>query len=188
MAKDNPYLLPSGDVGSLVDRLKADRDRAMVQGAETVRAMLSQLREAARAWDEGRSKGRAVAEGTPYWTSINALENWLDGYATERRVSRREARRLQRESQGLVYIAGAGPNTVKIGFTTNMRVRLKGLATGSPAEIEVLAVFPGTTADERELHQRFAKDHLRGEWFRLSAEIAEFIESKKVVPTCGQSG
>lgn len=165
MARDNPYLHTFVDMGKLIDLLKG---------------MLSQLREAARVWDEGRSRGKAVAEGTPYWTSINILEKWLAGYAGERRATKREVRRRQRESQGLVYIAGAGPDTVKIGFTTNVRSRLKGLSTGSPTEIEVLAVFPGTMADERELHQRFAKDHLRGEWFRLSPEITEFIESKKV--------
>lgn len=118
-------------MGKLIDLLKADRDRAMAEGVEAVRGMLSQLREAVRAWDEGWSKGKAAAEGTPYWTSINVLENWLAGYGVERRASKRDARRLQRENQGLVYIAGAGPDTVKIGFTTNVRSRLKGLATSS---------------------------------------------------------
>lgn len=68
---------------------------------------------------------------------------------------------------------GAGP--IKIGIADDVAARLGTLQTASPYEVRLLLELGGGKRREEELHDRFRKDHLRGEWFRASAEIAAFI-------------
>jgi hypothetical protein len=92
--------------------------------------------------------------------------------------------RQNRDAIGNVYFIRFG-NRVKIGFSTQPNVRL-----GNIPHDEVLAVIPGTLADERALHRRFA--HLREvlpsasagggprEWFRIAPDLVQYIaEAKK---------
>jgi hypothetical protein len=60
----------------------------------------------------------------------------------------------------------------EIGFTSrDVESRLAGLETGCPVDLVVRAVMPGTVADERRLHERFALLRVRREWFTLTDEI-----------------
>lgn len=55
---------------------------------------------------------------------------------------------------------------VKIGWTSGRpRYRLDSLQIGSPLPLTVVAVSPGTQADEKGLHSRFYRQRLRGERF-----------------------
>jgi hypothetical protein len=61
---------------------------------------------------------------------------------------------------------------LKIGFTSsNPYARLATLQTGSPTELTVMAVRPGTMDDERRLHEEFAEERVRGEWFQMSERL-----------------
>jgi hypothetical protein len=62
-----------------------------------------------------------------------------------------------------VYLIGArqgGP--VKIGFSGSPTGRLTALQTGSPFELVVLAQFSGGETEEKQLHELFAAERLRG--------------------------
>jgi hypothetical protein len=76
-----------------------------------------------------------------------------------------------------IYFVGPDDGDIKIGITTNLPKRLCSLRTGSSKPLRTLLVIPGTQYDERELHRRFAADRLRGEWFKRSKLIMEFINS-----------
>lgn len=70
-------------------------------------------------------------------------------------------------------------NRVKIGTSRHPTRRLRALQAYSPNDLEVLLLvdpcfFHGS--DERELHQRFAKDRLHGEWFTYSPAIQAFVQ------------
>lgn len=91
--------------------------------------------------------------------------------------------------RGVVYFISIGdPSVVKIGFTTNMETRLRSLRTASPAEPHIHVTFEAGPLDESDLHRRFAADRINREWFRFSAEIAAFIENKKVKAGGGKPG
>jgi hypothetical protein len=60
---------------------------------------------------------------------------------------------------------------VKIGWSKTPELRLRALRTALPFTLDVLAVHPGTRADEQSLHHRFASQRYRGEWFVTSEEI-----------------
>jgi hypothetical protein len=80
----------------------------------------------------------------------------------------------------VVYVIGTGdPNFVKIGFTTNLKKRLRSLRTASHVEPIVHLAIPGTRSFEQELHTRFASDRHNREWFRLTKKIETFIASEQ---------
>lgn len=75
----------------------------------------------------------------------------------------------------LVYFVRNG-NRVKIGWTSNLKVRLTQMS--APAGSVVLT-FPGERKDEKALHYRFAAARIgRSEWFEATAEIEEYIASR----------
>jgi hypothetical protein len=92
----------------------------------------------------------------------------------------RRPRKPRLERRGYVYfIKLHGPEPcVKIGVTVGLDKRLAVLQWQSPYELELVG---GVWSDacyrlERELHERFKDCRLRGEWFRLTPEIQEFVD------------
>jgi hypothetical protein len=74
------------------------------------------------------------------------------------------------------FIEARGTGLVKVGFTNSLvEDRLESLACASPFELRVLATMAGGFAEEQALHQRFADQRVRGEWFRNDGELAELI-------------
>ncbi len=71
----------------------------------------------------------------------------------------------------IYFIRQKGTNLVKIGWAKDPVARMATLQTGSPHEFELMAVGEGGAKEEHALHRRFADDHVRGEWFRMSGEI-----------------
>jgi hypothetical protein len=77
---------------------------------------------------------------------------------------------------GAVYFVQAShAKAIKIGFSTRVEDRIKGLRTGTHARLKPLGHVPGNREDERALHTRFAKDRIRGEWFRATPGLLAFI-------------
>lgn len=62
---------------------------------------------------------------------------------------------------------------VKIGHTTDIRRRLRGLQTSNALELEVLCVAPCLEPEnlERAIHYRLSTSRLQGEWFRRTREL-----------------
>lgn len=72
-----------------------------------------------------------------------------------------------------VQAKGGGP--IKIGRTTQFSYRMNKLRLGCPFPLRVLGILLGD--HEAMLHQRFADDRLHGEWFKVSWELAVFMET-----------
>jgi len=71
---------------------------------------------------------------------------------------------------------------VKIGKTKGetwsvraLKGRLSGLQTASPRRMLCIGVAPGYTAEERELHDRFAEERVRREWFKRTERVNAWI-------------
>lgn len=77
---------------------------------------------------------------------------------------------------GRVYFIKSG-DLVKIGYTTNVDRRLRGLQTGSPHKLEILLTHPGSRRDEQLCHEQFAHLRVQGEWFRYSDDLLAYLES-----------
>ena len=75
-----------------------------------------------------------------------------------------------------VYVIRAGTKgPIKIGYAANVASRLAGLQTASPAPLRLLAAVAGGRGLERDLHAFFARDRIRNEWFRGSADLTSFV-------------
>ncbi len=76
----------------------------------------------------------------------------------------------------MVYFVSQG-NKVKIGFTNNIKQRMKNIKTSSPLSLKLLGTIDGDRNVEKELHLKFHqyKDNLFGEWFQWSDEIRDYI-------------
>lgn len=71
-------------------------------------------------------------------------------------------------NQGFVYIIHAvGTNRIKIGFTADLKRRLKALQTAAPYPLQMLASWPGTEARERRVHRYLSQFRKVGEWFEV---------------------
>lgn len=84
------------------------------------------------------------------------------------------------EVPGIIYVLQAPPlMPVKIGFTraTELAHRLKGLQTGCPYSLKVIAQITGLPAREREIHALLATDRLTGEWFDWTPRVRAFVDS-----------
>ncbi len=87
--------------------------------------------------------------------------------------------RSESENQMIYFIKSAG--YVKIGFCARdpMR-RLEKLQIGNPMTLRLVALAEGDMADERDLHSRFRKQRVRGEWFRLDEAVNAYIANYAV--------
>lgn len=75
----------------------------------------------------------------------------------------------------VVYFADAG-SRIKIGFSTNLRNRIRSL---SLQEKDVVLLLQGGLTLERALHDAFAKERIDStEWFVKSERLMSFIDSK----------
>lgn len=76
-----------------------------------------------------------------------------------------------------VYFIADGLGHVKIGVAHNPMQRMADLQVANAGHLKLLRVIPsGGVLLERQLHARFHGSHVRGEWFRLTQEIRDFIQ------------
>jgi hypothetical protein len=75
-------------------------------------------------------------------------------------------------STGTIYYVKSGGH-IKIGWASDLAARLRAYPPGS----ELLASHPGTRADERRLHTRFAVHRSHGrEWYPLAPVVLAHID------------
>lgn len=78
---------------------------------------------------------------------------------------------------GFVYficIGRSGP--IKIGWSRNPEKRFRQIQENHPHQLWIVGLLPGTLADEKKLHRRFANARVRGEWFEASKIWEGIIE------------
>ena len=88
------------------------------------------------------------------------------------------AQKVVARAQGLIYFVGYG-QFVKIGFATDLALRLTALQVSTPHPLKVYLKIEGTLEDEKALHRQFAAYRIRGEWFRRSSEIKAWIVERR---------
>lgn len=97
-------------------------------------------------------------------------------------MKRVEAR--QTEQVGTIYYVRTGP-FVKIGFTGNLRTRLKQY----PPDAELLVTEVGTPKLEKQRHRQFEADLIgRTEWFHPSEALMAHIEALRQVSPAKRQG
>ncbi|TGE29712.1 GIY-YIG nuclease family protein [Hymenobacter metallicola] len=119
-----------------------------------------------------------------YRPLLEAAPGLVAQYTEDRRAmvtrqldSQLKARQKKTTRPGWVYLMYNQRNGYyKIGYSAVPEFREKTLQSEEP-EVVLLCAWEGSTADERDLHQRFADKRLRGEWFALTALDVESVRS-----------
>ncbi len=78
----------------------------------------------------------------------------------------------------MIYFIRSG-DFVKIGVADNPWERLAKFQVGSPIELELLAVAPGSFEEESRHHSMFSQHRARGEWYHASQPILDFIQATR---------
>jgi len=76
-----------------------------------------------------------------------------------------------------VYFIQGAEDSIKIGRSNDPDRRLMELQTASPIELKFIKVIEGDEKLESEIHTRFGKSNIRGEWFKPSKRLLEFIDN-----------
>lgn len=79
---------------------------------------------------------------------------------------------------GQVYFVKAG-ESIKIGFSVDVRRRVKNMQTAASETMTLLLVLPGTLADEKSMHDRFGHLRINGEWFKSGPDLVQFIRESR---------
>jgi hypothetical protein len=93
-----------------------------------------------------------------------------------------EFRRLLREhfvhrgAGWLYFILDQDAGRIKIGFSRDVRRRLKHIQVHSSGVVRLLRKVKGTHADERAWKRRFSNLNVHGEWFRAESVLLTAIE------------
>jgi hypothetical protein len=83
----------------------------------------------------------------------------------------------------IYFISEEGCNTVKIGVTNNkfsLENRINTMQTGNSKNLILIGVVKGFYKEEKKLHKKFLKHHIRGEWFKLSDDIISYFNKHNV--------
>lgn len=122
--------------------------------------------------------------------STTLLRSWIQRVGIEEMLTQRAVqegyvlssrRRSLRDSAcpdpAFVYFIQAGVGgPVKIGWSSNIKVRMESAQVDNHEPLTLLTYVPGGPEVEARLHHRFREAHLRGEWFRPARDLMDLIE------------
>lgn len=85
---------------------------------------------------------------------------------------------LQKRTDGWVYVVQWQERNreIKIGFSTDLKKRLADFLTYSSDTLVVLKAFRGNIEQEAELHSKFERQRINGEWFAIDDPLKEFFK------------
>lgn len=68
---------------------------------------------------------------------------------------------------------------IKIGVSTNVAHRVSAIQSGSPTQMTLLATEEGGQEREKQLHDTYAEHRVRGEWYRPTDELLDYISDQE---------
>lgn len=149
-------------------------------------------------WKEGK-KLRFLPKDDCFWREfIKIIKKWSwpEGDPRwkiyhEKQKQQAEAEKKQKELKSKIlkesgawghisghvyFIQGESGGPVKIGYTTDIKRRLKELQSGSIDILQILLVVPGNKVYEQYLHSKFENYRLKGEWYKPDPKIFEYMD------------
>lgn len=128
------------------------------------------VRSAIKAGKIAKVKRLKLGRNSKFFVDRAAVENWWNA-----KLYGRKKDRFTEKWPTVYAIECAG--FVKIGWTSNLALRVKHLTTANPLPLRVLGAIDGTRGTEQEFHRMFAKKQENGEWFKLSQDDLETIKT-----------
>jgi T5orf172 domain len=102
--------------------------------------------------------------------STAAFETW--------RFQREQAQARYFASMPVYFIQHGPPDgLIKIGFSADIRSRIKSIQLLAPLPLRLLGHVPGGMEKESELHARFETSRHHGEWFSPTPDLLAWVEA-----------
>jgi len=79
------------------------------------------------------------------------------------------------------FIADTTNDVVKIGYSKDIKKRLKQLQTSNGNVLVLLGYMNGNEAEEKYTHQLFSEYKLQGEWFHLNEIVIDYININNIM-------
>jgi hypothetical protein len=129
--------------------------------------------------DLARLSNVKVLRKMPGWTQRAAYRH-LGPRGLAKGRPRGDGTISHRNRPGHVYFFQKGRRQiVKIGYSGDHAERMGNLQQATPDRLRLIATLPGSRSVEAELHRRFRRYKVTGEWFRLEGELAEYVAGLK---------
>lgn len=113
-----------------------------------------------------------------HWRRLEkrSLNNVLGGVTNDRSAFNE---RVPSPPPSFVYFIQAGEGgPIKIGWAYNPSARMSELQIGNPVDLRIIGAVYGDGELESELHRKFRRLKLRGEWFRPGRSLMTYIAYK----------
>jgi hypothetical protein len=109
---------------------------------------------------------------------IEAIQWEIDRRAKKIEKEQRKQERVQTNGTGYVYLIQSPTGAYKIGRTKDPNDRMATFSVKLPFEVEYVCVIqtPDMYSLETDLHNRYAKQRVNGEWFQLNPEDVQYIK------------
>jgi hypothetical protein len=75
------------------------------------------------------------------------------------------------------FVQQGAEGPIKIGFSSNILLRMERLQTANSEELRLLLRLPGSQVEEHGLHRKFLLSRIRGEWYRPTPDLLAFIQN-----------
>lgn len=62
-------------------------------------------------------------------------------------------------------------NFCKIGYSKNVKIRLRKMQSDNPRELILLKTYEGDLNIEKRIHNKYKELHIRGDWFKFDNEM-----------------
>jgi len=119
--------------------------------------------------------------------NIDPREYWELWQARER--SRRDLRLTgfatlsdtPKHTECVYFIQSENGGPIKIGYSNDLVIRIRSLQNYYKQKFKVLAVIPGTYKTEKEIHRKFERYRIKGEWFKDVPRVLEKIDELKEI-------
>jgi hypothetical protein len=82
---------------------------------------------------------------------------------------------LDKPNGKIYFIQAKSGGLIKIGFSIDLKRRLRTLQSHSPLPLKIVGSMDGSLEMEKEIHGKFNKTRERGEWFYPSEKLIKFI-------------
>lgn len=132
--------------------------------------------------------GKLHTKRFPPLTPNAEMRQWRDDTKRQQRSARIDLPEVPRPTwnapprQCYLYAIRSG-DAVKFGHARNVHLRIDRLQTSHHETLQLVGCMLGTVEDEGQIHNRFRRAWIRGEWFRLEPDVVAFIRSMpSVIP------
>lgn len=78
-----------------------------------------------------------------------------------------------------IYLLEATSGEIKIGCSVSPVTRWKTIAASSPCFVNLIAMWPGSFAEEKGLHRKFSDLRTYREWFRNEGELSNLVDARR---------